>query len=157
MWSVGAILFELLNGYPPFHGRSNVQVSHYLPQNGKFLLKFLCSFSQLKTWFFFLFFFLFQILKTIKESKCLPFSPLISDQLPSHCIDMCSRLLSIFPGVGISPSYVKYFLINGSDFVSSLSVCREKIVLWCVLWSWLFEERGHKDLKLNKTSSWLQS
>ncbi|KAF3440547.1 hypothetical protein FNV43_RR18831 [Rhamnella rubrinervis] len=28
MWSVGAILFELLNGYPPFHGRTNVQVEH---------------------------------------------------------------------------------------------------------------------------------
>nr|GMC98781.1 serine/threonine-protein kinase ATG1t isoform X1 [Ipomoea batatas] len=26
MWSVGAILFELLNGYPPFCGRSNVQL-----------------------------------------------------------------------------------------------------------------------------------
>lgn len=26
MWSVGAILFELLNGYPPFQGRTNVQV-----------------------------------------------------------------------------------------------------------------------------------
>ncbi|KAI3451492.1 hypothetical protein Pfo_008157 [Paulownia fortunei] len=25
MWSVGAILFELLNGYPPFHGRTSVQ------------------------------------------------------------------------------------------------------------------------------------
>ncbi|KAK2391113.1 serine/threonine-protein kinase ATG1t [Trifolium repens] len=26
MWSVGAILFELLNGYPPFNGRNNFQV-----------------------------------------------------------------------------------------------------------------------------------
>ncbi|XP_068660416.1 serine/threonine-protein kinase ATG1t [Aristolochia californica] len=26
MWSIGAILFELLNGYPPFCGRSNVQL-----------------------------------------------------------------------------------------------------------------------------------
>ncbi|CAH2056982.1 unnamed protein product [Thlaspi arvense] len=26
MWSVGVILFELLHGYPPFHGRSNVQI-----------------------------------------------------------------------------------------------------------------------------------
>lgn len=26
MWSVGAILFELLNGYPPFRGRTNVQL-----------------------------------------------------------------------------------------------------------------------------------
>lgn len=26
MWSVGAMLFELLNGYPPFNGRNNVQV-----------------------------------------------------------------------------------------------------------------------------------
>nr|DAD22571.1 TPA_asm: hypothetical protein HUJ06_024034 [Nelumbo nucifera] len=26
MWSLGAVLFELLNGYPPFYGRSNVQL-----------------------------------------------------------------------------------------------------------------------------------
>ncbi|KAK1264354.1 CBL-interacting serine/threonine-protein kinase 11 [Acorus gramineus] len=26
MWSVGAILFELLNGYPPYRGRTNVQL-----------------------------------------------------------------------------------------------------------------------------------
>ncbi|XP_021835040.1 serine/threonine-protein kinase ATG1t isoform X1 [Spinacia oleracea] len=26
MWSIGAILFELLNGYPPFNGRTNVQL-----------------------------------------------------------------------------------------------------------------------------------
>ncbi|XP_048233454.1 serine/threonine-protein kinase ATG1t isoform X2 [Ricinus communis] len=26
MWSVGVILFELLNGYPPFHGRTNFQL-----------------------------------------------------------------------------------------------------------------------------------
>ncbi|XVF14956.1 hypothetical protein REPUB_Repub09cG0106000 [Reevesia pubescens] len=28
MWSLGAILFELLNGYPPFCGRTNVQLLH---------------------------------------------------------------------------------------------------------------------------------
>lgn len=26
MWSVGAILFELLNGFPPFTGRTSVQL-----------------------------------------------------------------------------------------------------------------------------------
>ncbi|KAL1290862.1 hypothetical protein HN51_059394 [Arachis hypogaea] len=26
MWSIGVILFELLNGYPPFNGRNNVQL-----------------------------------------------------------------------------------------------------------------------------------
>ncbi|GAV71807.1 Pkinase domain-containing protein [Cephalotus follicularis] len=26
MWSVGVILFELINGFPPFHGRTNVQL-----------------------------------------------------------------------------------------------------------------------------------
>ncbi|KMT09209.1 hypothetical protein BVRB_6g133110 [Beta vulgaris subsp. vulgaris] len=26
MWSIGAIFFELLNGYPPFYGRTNVQL-----------------------------------------------------------------------------------------------------------------------------------
>ncbi|KAJ6800897.1 serine/threonine-protein kinase ATG1t isoform X4 [Iris pallida] len=26
MWSLGAIFFELLNGYPPYHGRNNVQL-----------------------------------------------------------------------------------------------------------------------------------
>ncbi|GLU12529.1 hypothetical protein SLE2022_292020 [Rubroshorea leprosula] len=43
MWSVGAILFQLLNGYPPFRGRTNVQLLQdiksctYLPFS-KFIL-----------------------------------------------------------------------------------------------------------------------
>ncbi|KAF6163647.1 hypothetical protein GIB67_036107 [Kingdonia uniflora] len=34
LWSVGAILFELLNGYPPFHGRNNVQAIPYFRIDG---------------------------------------------------------------------------------------------------------------------------
>lgn len=34
MWSLGAILFELLNGYPPFRGRTNVQVIAFLQREG---------------------------------------------------------------------------------------------------------------------------
>ncbi|KAL5703706.1 non-specific serine/threonine protein kinase [Ranunculus cassubicifolius] len=43
MWSVGAIIFELLNGYPPFHGKNNVQLLQniktcsYLPFSGNIL------------------------------------------------------------------------------------------------------------------------
>lgn len=122
MWSVGAILFELLNGYPPFQGRSNVQVSHYLSQIESFFPNFFAHFLNSKLGF------LFQILKIIKESTRLPFSPLISHQLPSDCIDMCSRLLSILPGVCIS----KLCQLSPDQMVLilyDLLLCREKIVL----------------------------
>ncbi|KAK3023502.1 hypothetical protein RJ639_043786 [Escallonia herrerae] len=38
MWSIGTILFELLNGYPPFHGRTNVQVEPWIQANEPFML-----------------------------------------------------------------------------------------------------------------------
>uniref|UniRef100_A0A453DJ43 Protein kinase domain-containing protein n=2 Tax=Aegilops tauschii subsp. strangulata TaxID=200361 RepID=A0A453DJ43_AEGTS len=34
LWSIGAILFELLNGYPPFRGRSNVQMLQCINRTG---------------------------------------------------------------------------------------------------------------------------
>lgn len=156
MWSVGAILFELLNGYPPFHGRSNVQVSQYLPQNGKFLLKFLCSLSQLKTWFFFCFFFnsrFWKLSRNLNVFRFLHWSVISCPLIALTCVLDCCLSFQVcaylHPMSNISSSMVL--------ILYHLSVCREKIVLWCVLWSWLFEEREHKDLKLNKTSSWLQS
>ncbi|MBA0575984.1 hypothetical protein Golob_025307 [Gossypium lobatum] len=66
MWSLGAILFELLNGHPPFHGRTSVQ-----------------------------------LLQNIKSSTCLPFSKLILPRLHPDCVDMCSRLLSVNPGLAL--------------------------------------------------------
>ncbi|KAM3299158.1 hypothetical protein ACQJBY_040573 [Aegilops geniculata] len=42
LWSIGAILFELLNGYPPFHGRSNVQMLQCISRTSSSL-----PFSQL--------------------------------------------------------------------------------------------------------------
>ncbi|PPD84417.1 hypothetical protein GOBAR_DD18657 [Gossypium barbadense] len=66
MWSLGAILFELLNGLPPFHGRTSVQ-----------------------------------LLRNIKSSTCLPFSKLILPRLHPDCVDMCSRLLSVNPGLAL--------------------------------------------------------
>ncbi|RDY11252.1 Serine/threonine-protein kinase ATG1t, partial [Mucuna pruriens] len=66
MWSVGAILFELLNGYPPFKGRNNVQV-----------------------------------LKNITSCTCLPFSHLILSGLDPDCLDICSRLLCLNPGINM--------------------------------------------------------
>lgn len=77
MWSIGIILFELLHGYPPFCGRSNVQ-----------------------------------LLRNIQSCTQLPFSKFILSGLPSDCIDMCSRLLSIQPGnrMSIDEFYQHEFL-----------------------------------------------
>ncbi|KAK2968041.1 hypothetical protein RJ640_003775 [Escallonia rubra] len=66
MWSIGTILFELLNGYPPFHGRTNVQ-----------------------------------LLQNIKSCTCLPFSPYILPALEPDSLDLCLRLLSKDPGIGL--------------------------------------------------------
>ncbi|GFY91235.1 protein kinase family protein [Actinidia rufa] len=77
MWSVGVMLFELLHGYPPYRGRSNVQ-----------------------------------LIRKIQSCSCLPFSEPILLGLHPDCVDMCSRLLSIKPGL-VPLNHIFRYLIEG--------------------------------------------
>ena len=88
MWSIGAILFELLNGYPPFHGRTSVQVTPLSKLNSRL------SSSSCTNYIW-----MMQLLQNIKESSYLPFSQLVLSELHPTCVDLCSRLLSVNPGL----------------------------------------------------------
>uniref|UniRef100_A0A453DJ16 Protein kinase domain-containing protein n=2 Tax=Aegilops tauschii subsp. strangulata TaxID=200361 RepID=A0A453DJ16_AEGTS len=94
LWSIGAILFELLNGYPPFRGTSNVQVMHFhSPTLFNHDFRDLDFGTVLSSHVYFL-----QMLQCInRTSSSLPFSQLIVPSLHPDSIDVCTRLLCTNP------------------------------------------------------------
>lgn len=92
LWSVGAILYQLVIGRPPFDGNNQYQV---LRRNNQYFLLV----NSHVSFFFSYHHFLFQLFRNILASTELNFPPEALEELHSDCLDLCRNLLRQNPGI----------------------------------------------------------